>query len=209
MAIKCMTVEGYPRYYHLMASEHAQSVKALQLALESRDLYTGQHSTKVAEISRAIGTRLGLSPERQNALYLVGLVHDIGKIRIPTEILTRPGTLNEPEWMLIKSHPQVGHDILRPLETSWPLAEIVLQHHERLDGNGYPRGLRGNDILLEARILSVADMVDSMARHRPYRPALSRDACIGEIAADKGVRYDAAAVDACVSLLKEGWAFGI
>ncbi len=203
-----MTAESLLWYHSRVMVAHAQAVKALQLALESRDPYTGQHSSKVADLAKAIGVGLGLSPERLDALYLAGLVHDIGKIRIPTEILIKPGRLDEAEWMMIKSHSQVGCDILRPLETTWPLGDIVLQHHERLDGSGYPRGMSGEEILLEARILAVADVVDSMAHHRPYRPALGKDACIDEIASNKGIRYDAAAVDACLELLKDGWAFG-
>jgi HD-GYP domain-containing protein (c-di-GMP phosphodiesterase class II) len=135
---------------------------------------------------------------------MAGLIHDIGKINVPAEILSKPGTLNGLEFGLIKTHPQVGHDILNgTLEFPWPVAQIVLQHHERMDGSGYPQGLSGEEILLEARILGVADVVEAMASHRPYRPALSVSQALEEISQNRGILYDPEVVDACLKVFTE------
>jgi HD-GYP domain-containing protein (c-di-GMP phosphodiesterase class II) len=134
---------------------------------------------------------------------MAGLIHDIGKMRIPAEILSRPGKLNALEFGLIQCHPQVGYDILRTIEFPWPVAEIILQHHERMDGSGYPQGLRGSEILLEAKILSVADVVESMSSHRPYRPAHGIGRALEEISQYRGTLYDPGVVDACIRVFTE------
>ncbi|MBL7062415.1 MAG: HD domain-containing protein, partial [Dehalococcoidia bacterium] len=138
-----------------------------------------------------------------NGIRVAGIVHDIGKIQIPAEILSKPGRLTELEFSLIKNHPSAGHEILKSVEFPWPVAQIVLQHHERMDGSGYPSGMSGNDILLEARILSVADVVEAMASHRPYRPALGIDQALDEISKNSGILYDSKVVDACSKLFCE------
>jgi len=135
---------------------------------------------------------------------MAGLIHDIGKINVPAEILSKPGALSETEFALIKTHSQVGYEILRDIDFQAPIAEIVLQHHERMDGSGYPNGLKGNKILREARIIAVADTVEAMASHRPYRPALGIDKALDEISNNKAMKYDAEVVDACLKLFAEG-----
>jgi HD-GYP domain-containing protein (c-di-GMP phosphodiesterase class II) len=140
---------------------------------------------------------------------MAGAIHDIGKISVPAEVLSRPGKLSAIEMELVRQHPQQGYEILKDVQTSWPLAEIVYQHHERLDGSGYPRGLKGEEILLEARILGVADVVEAMASYRPYRPSLGIDAALEEIENKKGLLYDPEVVDACSRLFREkGFDFG-
>jgi HD-GYP domain-containing protein (c-di-GMP phosphodiesterase class II) len=146
---------------------------------------------------------LGLVDEQLAGLRLGAIVHDLGKIHVPAEILSKPGRLSKLEFELIKAHPQSGYDILKGIEFPWPIAQIVLQHHERLDGSGYPQGLKGDAIILEAKILAVADVVEAMASHRPYRPGLGIDQAIEEIRTGRGGRYDPAVVDACVKLFTE------
>jgi HD-GYP domain-containing protein (c-di-GMP phosphodiesterase class II) len=151
---------------------------------------------------------VGLEAERVRGLRLAALVHDIGNIQVPGEILAKPGKLNALEYAFVRSHAQAGHDILKGIDFPWPVAEIVLQHQELLDGSGYPRGLKGDQILLEARILSVANVVAAMSAPRAYRPAAGSDAALAEITAGRGARFDAQAVDACVRLFRErGYSF--
>lgn len=176
------------------------SVEALASALEVRDPYTAGHQRRVAQLAAAIAKELGLGRNQIRGLYLAALVHDIGKISVPAEVLNKPGRLEELEFGLIKNHPQVGYEILSKVKFPWPVAEIVRQHHERNDGSGYPRGLRGEEILLEARILAVADVVEAMSSHRPYRPALGLDVALEEIARHRGKLYDPQVVDACLRL---------
>lgn len=144
---------------------------------------------------------MGLSPDRLEALNLAAIVHDIGKIEVPVEILTKPARLSRAEFALIKHHPEVGYQLLSRIDFPWPIADIIRQHHEYLDGSGYPRGLKGDEILTEARILTVADIVDSISSDRPYRPALGVEAAIEEIIRLKGIRLDPAVVDACLAVL--------
>ncbi len=185
------------------------AVTALAATLERRDPYTAGHERKVTELSVAIGRELGLEPGRLHGLQLAALVHDIGKIQIPADILTKPTALSSTEFDLIKIHPEAGYEILKGIEFPWPIAEIVYQHHERLDGSGYPRGLKDRDILLEARIMTVADVVESMASHRPYRATLGIEAALEEIVRGRGTEYDPVVVDACLRLFREkGFAFG-
>jgi HD-GYP domain-containing protein (c-di-GMP phosphodiesterase class II) len=146
---------------------------------------------------------MGLSADQRDFIRTASAIHDIGKISIPTEILSKPTKLSDLEFNLIKTHAQSGYDILKDIEFPWPVADVVLQHHERLDGSGYPQGLKGDDILLEARILAIADVVEAIASHRPYRPALGIDLALEEISRNKGILYDAAAADACLKLFRE------
>jgi putative nucleotidyltransferase with HDIG domain len=177
--------------------------------VERRDPYTSGHQKRVAELSGAIALEMGLDGERAEKIAMAGAIHDIGKISVPAEVLSRPGKLSPIEMELIRQHPQQGYEILKDVQTSWPLAEMVYQHHERLDGSGYPRGLKGEEILLEARILGVADVVEAMASYRPYRPSLGIDAALEEIENKKGLLYDPEVVDACSRLFREkGFDFG-
>lgn len=179
------------------------TIQVLVLAVESKDPYTAGHQKRTANLARAIATEMGLPSERIEGIRMSGAIHDIGKISLPAEILSKPTQLSAIEFSLIKNHAQMGYDILRNVESSWPLAEIVHQHHERMDGSGYPRNLKGEEILLEARIMAVADAVEAMASYRPYRPALGIDAALEEIEKSKGVLYDRVAVEACLKLIRE------
>jgi putative nucleotidyltransferase with HDIG domain len=179
------------------------TVHALAATAETTDPYTAGHQQRVARLAGAIAREMGLSEKQIDGLTVAGTLHDIGKIYVPPSILSRPGKLSEIEFSLIKAHPVVGHDILKTVEFPWPIAEIVMQHQERLDGSGYPRGLRGDDILIEARILCVADVVEAMSSHRPYRPALGIDKALDEITAGRGTQYDPDVVDACLRLFNE------
>ena len=171
--------------------------------VESRDPYTAGHQQRVSELAVAIAGEMGLSKEMIEGIRVAAVVHDVGKINIPSEILSKPGRLSDIEFRLIKSHPQSAYEILRDIEFPWPIAEIVLQHHERLDGRGYPSGLKGDQILLEARILAVADVVEAMSSHRPYRPGLGIDKALEEIISGRGTLFDEKTVDACVRLFRE------
>jgi PAS domain S-box-containing protein/putative nucleotidyltransferase with HDIG domain len=184
-----------------------RSIGAITLTLstvvESRDPYTAGHQKRVANLSRAIAQEMDLSPSLCDAVLMAGTLHDIGKIAIPSEILSSPAKLSDKAYELIKDHPQTGYDILREIEFPWPVANIVLQHHEKMDGSGYPKGLSGNDIMLEARIIAVADVVESMASHRPYRPSRGLESALEEIVHNSGTFYDPDVVAACVRLLRE------
>src|SRR5665648_574219 len=179
------------------------AVLAMSHVVETRDPYTAGHERRVAELATAIAGEMGMDGEELDALRHAGLIHDIGKIAVPAEILAKPGRLSEVEFNLIKQHPASGFDILEVIDFGRPVAEIVLQHHERLDGSGYPRGLAGADILPEARILAVADVVEAMSSHRPYRAALGVKAALAEIREHAGVKYDADVAAACVRLVEE------
>lgn len=181
----------------------ASTIQAIAVTVEKRDPYTAGHQRRVARLTAAIAGELGLAEERITGLRLGATIHDIGKIYIPSEILTRPGQLNPLEFEFIKTHPQVGYDILKDVKFPWPVAEMILQHHEQLDGSGYPHGLKGDAILLEARILTVADVTEAMSSHRPYRPALGLEVALGEIAKHRGTYYDASVVDACLRLVRD------
>ncbi len=179
------------------------TIQVLVSAVEVRDPYTAGHQIRVADLARSIATEMGLSPEEVEGIRLAGSIHDIGKISIPAEILTKPIKLSEIEFSLIKEHARRGFEMLKDVESPWPLAEIIYQHHERMDGSGYPRGLKGDEILTEARILAVSDVVESMASHRPYRPAIGINAALQEIADNKGILYDNTIADACIRLFRE------
>ncbi len=180
-----------------------QTIQAVALTVEKRDPYTAGHQQRVAELAAAIATDLRLDPERIEGIRLGGLVHDIGKIQVPAEILTNPGRLTDVEVGLIRCHPQVGYEIMSGVQFPWPIKEMILQHHERLDGSGYPAGLKGDQIVLEARILAVADVVEAITSHRPYRASLGHEVAMEEIASGRGTIYDAEAVDSCLRLFGE------
>jgi len=179
------------------------SINAMSKIVEMRDPYTSGHQTRVADLSAAIARELKLPEDHIMYLYIAALIHDIGKIYIPSDILSKPGKLRDIEWELVKIHAQGSYDILKSVEFPWPVDQIAWQHHERLDGSGYPRGLNGDQILQEAKILAVADVVEAMSSHRPYRAALGVDHALEEITKNKGVLYDPAVVDACLKLFKE------
>lgn len=185
------------------------TIRAIALTVEKRDPYTAGHQNNVAELCVAIGRELNLDQDRLEGLRLGAAIHDIGKIYVPAEILNRPGKLTVPEFEIIKTHPEVGYDIVKDVKFPWPVAQMILQHHERLDGSGYPGGLKGEEILLEARILAVADTVDAMSSHRPYRPAIGPEKALAEIEQQRGKRYDPDVVDSCLRLFREkGFHFG-
>ncbi len=179
------------------------TIQVMVSAVETRDPYTAGHQLRTADLSRAIAMEMGLSQEKIEGIRIAGSVHDIGKLSTPAEILSKPTKLSEFEFALIKEHAQQGYDILKNVESDWPLAEMVYQHHERMDGSGYPRKLKGEEILLEARVLTVADVVEAMASHRPYRPGLGIDVALEEIEKNRGILYDNAVVDACLRLFRE------
>ena len=179
------------------------TIQVMVSAVETRDPYTAGHQIRSADLARAIATEMGLSQDKIEAIRMAGPIHDIGKLSIPAEILSKPTRLTNIEFSLIKEHSRQGYEILKDVESPWPLAEIVYQHHERMDGSGYPRNLKGDEILMEARIIAVADVVESMASHRPYRPGLGIDVALEEIENNKGTHYDADAVDACLRLFRE------
>jgi len=194
---------GYERLQKILF----ESIYAMSTALEFRDPYTAGHQKRVAELASAMSSILGLSEERTDGIYLAGMVHDIGKIYVPAEILTRPGKLSDAEFMMMKEHPETGYKILKDVDYPWPIAQSVYQHHERMDGSGYPRQLSGDDIIMEARIIAVADVVEAMASHRPYRPALGVEAALAEINEGAGKIYDMKVARSCLSLFKGGFTF--
>jgi PAS domain S-box-containing protein len=179
------------------------TIHALSVTVETRDPYTAGHQKKVSSLARTIAQEMGLPKDTVEHIRMAGTIHDLGKISVPAEILSKPTKLTDIEFSLIKVHPQSGYDILKDVDLPYPVAEIVYQHHERLDGSGYPNGLKGDSILLESKILTVADVVEAMASHRPYRAARGIDAALDEIEANKGIFYDAKAVDACVRVFRE------
>lgn len=180
------------------------TIRALATTSEARDPYTSGHQQRVADLARAIAVEIGLSTEQTDALKMAGMIHDIGKISVPAEILSMPRKLTVLEFSLIKTHAQSGYEILKDIEFPWPIARIVLEHHEKMDGSGYPQGLTGDKLLLESRIIAVADVVEAMASHRPYRPGLGIDAALEEITRNRGILYDAEIVDVCLKLFRDG-----
>ncbi len=180
-----------------------QTVNALASSLEKRDPYTAGHQQRVARLAHEVALQMGLSEDQAEGIRIAGILHDIGKISVPTDILTKPGRLSVNEFNLIKEHPQVGYDILKDIEFEPPVATSIIQHHERLNGSGYPRGLTASDIILEARILAVTDVVEAMASHRPYRPSLGVDKALAEIAAHSGTLYDSDVVKACLTFFDQ------
>jgi PAS domain S-box-containing protein/putative nucleotidyltransferase with HDIG domain len=191
------------RYLEQLQDSLEDTVHVISSIVELRDPYTSGHQTRVARLAVAIAKQLGLSDEMANAIHLAGIVHDLGKIQVPSEILSKPGKISELEFSFIKTHAQAGYDILKNINFTSPIAQMVLQHHERLDGSGYPQGLTGEAILLEARILCVADVVEAMSSHRPYRAALGTELALEEITKQSGIKYDPQVVDACLTLFRD------
>lgn len=197
---------AYQHLHHaeILQRSLEQSIQAIADIVDARDPYTAGHQRRVSELAVAIAREMGLAEEKTHGLRLAATVHDLGKIHIPAEILAKPGKISDIELMLIKTHPQAGYDILKDVEFPWPIAEMVWQHHEKLDGSGYPQGVSGKEILLESRILTVADVVEAMSSHRPYRPALGIEVALKEIERGQGSIYDAAVADACLKIFREG-----
>ena len=179
------------------------TIQAIRAMVDMRDRYTAGHQLRVTELACAIAEAMGLSGQQVQAIHVAGLLHDVGKMLLPTELLTKPGRLNDIEFAMVRTHAKAGYNILKSIEFPWPIAKTVLQHHERMDGSGYPDQVRGEEILLEARILAVADVVEAMSSHRPYRPALGLDKALDEVVKNSGILYDARVVDACVRVFKE------
>lgn len=179
------------------------TVRAIAVTVETRDPYTAGHQRRVADLARMMATEMNLPIDTVDGILMAGSLHDLGKISVPAELLSKPTKLTNIEFMLIKTHAQCGYDILKDIEFPWPVARMVLEHHERMNGSGYPNGLKGDDILMESRILAVADVVEAMASDRPYRPALGIDAALMEIARNKGILYDPVVSDVCLRLFHD------
>lgn len=178
----------------------SETVKSIIALGETRDPYTAAHQQRVAQFACAIAQEMGLSNDRIEGVRVMGAIHDIGKVAVPAEILSKPGSLSSYEFGIIRTHPEVAHNIVKGLKFPWPVAQAIFQHHERLNGTGYPRGISSDDIILEAKILGVADVVEAMASHRPYRPSLGIEKAIAEISQNKGSLYDTNVVETCVKL---------
>jgi putative nucleotidyltransferase with HDIG domain len=191
------------RHLEELQSSLVQIINSMATALEKRDPYTAGHQQRVAKLATRIAGELGLDDDRIEGILLGAMIHDLGKIYVPAEILNRPGRLSPAEFEIIKSHSQVGYDIMKDIEFPWPVAQMIYQHHEKLDGSGYPNGLKGDEIILEAKIMAVADIVEAMSSHRPYRAALGIEVAIDEIRKQRGITLDADAVDACIALVEQ------
>ena len=178
----------------------AGTIQAMALTVETRDAYTAGHQRRVTNLARTIAQEMGLSENEVDGIRMAGVIHDLGKISVPAEILSKPGKLSSLEFSLIKTYPQAGYDILKGIDFQWPIASIVLQHHERLDGSGYPQGITDTEIMKEAKILAVADVVEAMSSHRPYRATLGIDAALAEVTQNKNILFDAEVVDTTVKL---------
>jgi PAS domain S-box-containing protein/putative nucleotidyltransferase with HDIG domain len=189
--------------YHNLQHMLEETVRTLAFTVEVRDPYTAGHQRRVAQLADAISRKMGLPVEEAMGVRMAALIHDVGKVQIPGEILNKPGPLSSDEMELVKTHPAVGSTILKEIEFPWPISDIVLQHHGRLDGSGYPHGISGEEMSIEAKIIAVADVVEAMVSHRPYRSALGVDKAVEEISNNKGTLYDPEVVEACLSLLTE------
>lgn len=198
-----MAMEALKKSRDVLHANLEETVRSLALAEEKRDPYTAGHQTRVDRLACAIARELGLSDQQIEGLHFAALLHDIGKIALPSEFLSKPTLLSDQEHEIIKCHSQVGYDILKNIHFPWPVAEIVYQHHEYLDGSGYPRNLIDKEILLETKILTVADVVEAISSHRPYRPSLGMEAALEEIQNGRGIRYDPLCVDACLKVIKD------
>jgi len=185
-----------------------RTVESLAATVAFRDPYTAGHQRRVAKLAGAITVAMQLPREQAHGVVLAAHIHDVGKLAVPLEILIKPGQLSELEFALMRTHSQSGYDIVRYIDFPWPIATAILQHHERLDGSGYPHGVKDREISLEAKVLAVADVVEAMSSHRPYRPGLGLDAALAEVMVNRGRLYDEAAVDACIAVCREqGFAF--
>lgn len=178
------------------------TIQAITRTVEKRDPYTAGHQERVARISMAVAREMGLEAHRIEGIGLGAHIHDVGKIYVPSEILSRPGRLTAAEFTLIQAHPEIGHDIVKDVDFPWPVARMILEHHERLDGSGYPHGLKGDAILLESRVISVADVYEAMTSHRPYRPALAIEVALDHLRDHRGTHFDPDAVDALMALVR-------
>jgi putative nucleotidyltransferase with HDIG domain len=203
IALRTRTEKKLKRGVDRLKKSLEKTMIAIAAVTEIRDPFTAGHQKRVAKLARAIAEEMGLPKSKNERLRLAAIVHDVGKIHIPTEILIKPTHLSEPEFTIIEAHPQIGHDILYGIAFSRPIAKIVLQHHELLDGSGYPQGLAGDEIMMEARILAVADVVEAMTSQRPYRPSHSIEGALQEILHNKGTLYDSEVVDACSRVFYE------
>ncbi len=201
---KTRAEEEIRKYIKQLKSAFMSTVEVATSLSEMRDPYTAGHERRVAQIAVGIGTELGFDENRLEGIRVAGHLHDVGKITIPAEILSKPGKLSAIEFQLIQAHAQAGYEVLKDVAFPWPAAEVARQHHERMDGSGYPLGLEGDAILLEARIMAVADVVEAMSSHRPYRPGLGIDRALAEIERGRGTAYDPVVVDACLKLFREG-----
>ncbi len=195
--------ETIKQNYQKLQKTMEGTINTIAKIVETRDPYTAGHQLKVSKLATAIAREMKLPQDKIEGARIASLIHDIGKISIPSEILSKPTKLSKIEYSLIKDHSQIGYDILKSIEFPWPLAMVVLQHHERVDGSGYPQGLKDEDILMEAKIIGVADVVEAMSSHRPYRPALGIDKALEEISQNRGILYDSEIVDICIKLFKE------
>ncbi|MCX5849167.1 MAG: HD-GYP domain-containing protein [Deltaproteobacteria bacterium] len=198
-----MAEEELQRTLDILKKSIGVTIHAMVCAVEARDPYTAGHQLRSANLASAIAEEMGLSQDKIDGINMASSIHDIGKLSIPTEILTKPTKLTNLEFSLIKEHPSSGYEMLKNVESPWPLAQIVYQHHERMDGSGYPRKLKGDEILMESRVLAVSDVVEAMASHRPYRPSLGIDAALEEIEKNRGILYDNVVVDACLKLFRQ------
>jgi HD-GYP domain-containing protein (c-di-GMP phosphodiesterase class II) len=192
------------RYLADLRNSLEHSIQLIADTVDRHDPYTAGHQRRVADLSVQIAQALGLDPERIRGLRLAAAIHDLGKSGIPTEILSKPSRLSAAEYALVKEHSQIGYEILKEVSFPWPIAEMILQHHERLDGSGYPKGLAGDAIILEARILTVADFFEAVTTHRPYRASLGTEFALNELQSGRGTIFDASVVDACAQILREG-----
>ncbi|MCT0223973.1 HD domain-containing phosphohydrolase [Synechococcus sp. CS-1328] len=201
--LKDKALEDLKNSFKRLHRSWLQTVEMTMAITDARDPYTSGHERRVAEIAVAIANEMGLDTGTIEGIRVSGYLHDLGKIGVPAEILTRPGRLSEPEFELVKTHSERGYKILKEVDFPWPVAEVAYQHHERLDGSGYPRGLKGDEILLEARIMAVADVVESMASHRPYRAGLGIERALTEIERGRGTAYAPTVADTCMALFRE------
>jgi PAS domain S-box-containing protein len=192
-------IEGYNRIKKILQA----TVQSIALLVETKDPYTAGHQERVSDLARMIAKEMGLTADLQDFVSTASIIHDLGKVSVPSELLSKPTKLTELEFNLIKVHSQAGYNILKDIDFPWPVADVVLQHHERMNGSGYPKHLQGEAILLEARILAVADVVEAISSNRPYRPALGISSALDEISKNKGILYDANVVDACLKLFRE------
>ncbi len=205
-------LRGLREWEHIVARQQAearlkqvlmQTVETLSLMVEKRDPYTSGHQKKVSQLACAIGEEMNLSSETIEGIHIAAILHDIGKISIPSEFLNKPGRLEALEFDIIKTHPQSAYEMLKAIDFAYPVAQIILQHHEKYDGSGYPQGVKAEDILIEARILTVADVVEAISSHRPYRPSLGIEYALQEISENAGQLFDPNVVAACLRLFKQ------
>lgn len=179
------------------------TIKTLTITSEAKDPYTAGHQRRVSDLSRAIAQEMGLPENVVDGIRMAGLIHDLGKIGVPGEILGKPTKLNDLEFQLVKTHPEIGYALLKDVEFPWPVADIVLQHHERINGSGYPKRLKGPDIRIEAKIIAIADVVEAISSTRPYRQSLGVEAALEQISKNRGILYDEKAADACLRLFEK------